>query len=400
MQIIRPAPVDLAASGAGSGYANEDWATLAGTVFAVGAEVRHDYVVGTMKDYRCLKAHTHNVLIEPGARPLYWFDLGAADPVYNATYITNCKYSYYDAWIKSQELSAGTLRLDTADRGDYYLNTSLEATENIIRPSQCVVAADPLIAARWTRRGYANAWAALDYTTNSTWNNLATGGGFQVSPLPYFTVRPSAGAYIDHVALDGLYYCTNIKLEFYSGIKGAGGTLQRTYNKSMVDSRGDLLRAAVIPLLVNGALAGIIADANTLIYVTLTPSDAGIPISLYYLCMGFGQSLGETEWDVETSLLSFSRRERDNTFGTMSFMQRGSAKTLSATAYIDPANRYGDTVQSILAINDATPCMYDFNNSDSNYDRLRVFGYWTKFRTLIKTASWESLQLQVEGLIT
>ena len=400
MQIIRPASVDIAASGAGSGYANEDWATLSGTVFAVGAQVRHDYAGGSMNDYLCLKAHTYSALYEPGARPIYWRSLGAADPVYNATYITNCKYSYYSAWLKSQELSAGTILLDTADRSDYYLNASLEAADNLIRPSQCVASSDPLIAARWSCRGYANAWAALDYATNSTWNNWATGGGFQVSPLPYFTVRPSAGAYIDHVAIDGLYYCTNIKLEFYSGIKGAGGTLLRTYNKSMVDSRGDLLRAAVIPLLVNGALVGISADANTLIYVTLTPANAGIPISLHYLCMGFGQSLGETEWDVESSLLSFSRRERDKTFGTMSFMQRGSAKVLSATAYIDPANRYGDTIQSILAINDATPCMYDFNNSDSNYDRLRVFGYWTKFRTLIKTASWESLQLQVEGLIT
>ena len=400
MQIIRPVPVDLAASGAGSGYANEDWATLAGTVFAVGAEVRHDYVVGTMKDYRCLKAHTHSAIIEPGARALYWFDLGAAAPAYNATYITNCKHSYYDAWIKSQELSAGTLRLDTADRSDYYLNTSLGATENIIRPSQCVVSSDPLIAARWTRRGYANAWAALDYTTNSAWSNWAIAGGLQASPLPYFAVRPSAGYYIDYIALDGLAYCTNVKLEIYSGIKGAGGTLLRTYNQSMRDSRNDLLRSAVIPLLVNGTLTGIIADANTLIYVTLTPYSNGIPISLYYLCMGFGQSLGETEWDVETSLLSFSKRERDNTFGTLSFLQRGSAKTVSATAYIDPAVRYGDTIQALLAINDATPCMYDFNNSGSNYDRLRVFGYWTKFRTLIKTAAWESLNIQVEGLVT
>lgn len=400
MQIIRPASVDIAASGASSGYANEDWATLSGTYFDVGAQVRHDYAGGTMKDYLCLKAHTYNALVEPGARPLYWFSLGDADPVYNATYITNCKYSYYSTWTKSQELSAGDIFLDTADRSDYRLNISLTSAENIIRPSQCVASSDPLIAARWTRRGYANAWAALDYATNSTWNNWATGGGFQVSPLPYFAVKPSAGVYLDHVAVDGLNYCTNIKLEFYSGIKGAGGTLLRTYNKSMLDNRSDLLHSAVIPL-INGTYgSGFTTDANTLVYVTLTPYSSGIPVSLYYLCMGFGQFLGETEWDVETSLLSFSKRERDNVYGIMNFLQRGSAKTVSATTYIDPAVRYGDTIQSILALNDATPCMYDFNNSGSNYDRLRVFGYWTKFRTLIKTASWESLQLQVEGLIT
>ena len=400
MQLIRPVSVDIGYSGGSFSYANEDWATLSGTVFAVGAQVRHDYAGGAMKDYRCLKAHTYSASIEPGLRAAYWFDLGAAEGVYNYTYLTNCTYSSFSAWTKSQELSAGSVIFDTADPSDDSLTTPPDAPDNIIRPSQCVTSSDPLIAARWTCRGYANAWASMDYATNSRWVNYATGGGFKVSPLPYFAVKPAAGSYIDHVALDGLSYCSNVKIELYSGVKGSGGTLLRTYNQSMVDSRGDLLRSAVIPLLVNGALVGISADANTLIYVTLTPSNAGIPISLYYLCMGFGQSLGETEWDVETSLLSFSRRERDNTFGTMNFMQRGSAKTLSATAYIDPAVRYGDTVQSILAVNDATPCMYDFNNSGSNYDRLRVFGYWTKFRTLIKTASWESLQLQVEGLIT
>jgi hypothetical protein len=123
------------------------------------------------------------------------------------------------------------------------------------------------------------------------------------------------------------------------------------------------------------------------------------PASIGELVLGKATTLGGTEWGVESSILSFSRKERDDTFGTVTFVKRGSARQVRATAFIDTDIISGDTVYHTLASFDGVPVCWDFNNPGSDFDRLRVFGFHTNVRTLIQTNSWESLSIDIEGLV-
>ena len=56
-------------------------------------------------------------------------------------------------------------------------------------------------------------------------------------------------------------------------------------------------------------------------------------------------------------------------------------------------------VQNLLAQWDGQPVFWDFNATDTTYDRLRVFGFYTNLRGILQLASWESLALDIEGLV-
>ncbi len=41
----------------------------------------------------------------------------------------------------------------------------------------------------------------------------------------------------------------------------------------------------------------------------------------------------------------------------------------------------------------------DFNNPGSDYERLKLFGFYTNVRTIIQANSYESLGIDVESLV-
>jgi hypothetical protein len=145
---------------------------------------------------------------------------------------------------------------------------------------------------------------------------------------------------------------------------------------------------------------GLIYATNTaLVYFYVTNADRSIPARIGSFALGEATTLGTTEWGVESSILSFSKKERDETFGTVSFVKRGNAKQLRATAFIDTDEISGDEVMAVLSAFEGQPVFYDFNNAGSDYDRLRVFGFQTNLRTVISAPTWESLSLDIEGLV-
>ena len=131
----------------------------------------------------------------------------------------------------------------------------------------------------------------------------------------------------------------------------------------------------------------------------MSPRNPAKMMELASFGMGEATYIGGTEWGVETSMLSFSRKERNETFGTVTFVKRGTSKVVRATAFIDPDVISGDEVQSILAQFDGVPVFWDFNNDGSDYDRLRVMGFHTNVRQLIQAATYESLSIDIEGLV-
>lgn len=145
---------------------------------------------------------------------------------------------------------------------------------------------------------------------------------------------------------------------------------------------------------------GLIYPTDTFVVaVGVKVRDPAKPAAIGTFALGQATTLGGTEWGVESSILSFSRKERDDTFGTVTFVKRGSARQLRATAFIDTDLTSGDEVQQVLSAFDGQPVVWDFNNNGSEYDRLRVFGFHTNVRTLIQATTWESLSIDIEGLV-
>lgn len=134
-------------------------------------------------------------------------------------------------------------------------------------------------------------------------------------------------------------------------------------------------------------------------YLAMSPRNPDKVMEISSFAVGEATYIGGTEWGVETSMLSFSRKERNETFGTVTFVKRGTSKQVRATAFIDPDVISGDEVQAILSEFDGQPVFWDFNNEGSDYDRLRVFGFNTNVRMLIAADTYESLSLDIEGLV-
>jgi hypothetical protein len=151
--------------------------------------------------------------------------------------------------------------------------------------------------------------------------------------------------------------------------------------------------SAVLPF--NSIAAGSIVN----VAVTLTNNVAASPSECGMAGMGYAYALGDSSCGVETSLIDFSRVERNDVYGTVKFMKRGNAKTLRATCLIDPAVTGGDVIMLVLRWLSGRAVMMDFNNTGSDYDRLRIFGFFSNVASLIQAASYESISMDVEGLV-
>jgi len=216
-------------------------------------------------------------------------------------------------------------------------------------------------------------------------------------------------------ALMGVKNCRSLTVAFlaystaYDMWPAAGGA--DTVMAFPEETRRDVLRSfnVVKPLFTlgdSGSWISLQSNTDTL-YLTsvsafrllMSPRNPAKMMELASFGMGEATYIGGTEWGVETSMLSFSRKERNETFGTVTFVKRGTSKVVRATAFIDPDVISGDEVQSILAQFDGVPVFWDFNNDGSDYDRLRVMGFHTNVRQLIQAATYESLSIDIEGLV-
>jgi hypothetical protein len=114
-----------------------------------------------------------------------------------------------------------------------------------------------------------------------------------------------------------------------------------------------------------------------------------------------------TEWGVETSLLSFSRKERDEVYGGTQLLKRGNSLQTRATGFIDTAVISGDVVMSFLRTYDGEAVFWDFNNRSlpcggtpaGIFDNMRTFGFSTRASQTIPALSWQSFTVDVEGLV-
>ena len=378
MQIIIPVETTLAFTGSSPTYVYSLWASS--TAYAKGAVVR--YVTGSVsRDYRCIYAHTSSTYTYPTRATYYWTDVGLSSTTGGYTYTTNSRLSGYPTWASGAAVIANAIYYDPADNHDYQAVIAVSAGDNTIRPSEAVISSTETLAARWIDMGVANAWAALDQENNTYLEGYDTNNALLATLTATYVVDTAVAA--DAICIDGLYNCASLTITPTLG--GVAQTAIVTATPA---------RSVVIPLVAAKA-----AGTTLSLALSMTQSVATLPIRMGILCVGTRVPLAHTAWEVEASILSFSRKERNETYGTVTFVKRGSAKQVQATCYINTAVVSGDTVMQTLAATDGIPIFWDFNGDGSDYARLRLFGFFTNLATAIKGVSYESLSLTVQGLV-
>lgn len=404
MEVIVPLEIDLAYTGSSPVYIYSAWA--ASQAYVVG-DIRRYQINGVYRDFRCRVAHTSSTANAPDKQVTtatttgwwiftqttyttqsYWEDRGPSATSGGYTYTTNVRLSHYPAWATGAAVALNAAVYDAADNHDYLATVALTSGENTIRPSEAVKSADETIAARWISLGAANAWAAIDYLGNTYTQGYETDGDLCD---PTYTVTCACATAVDRVAFAGLVNVKTVAITVTDD-----GVARDPISVSLTPAGtayGATLRTANIPI------DTVAAGSALSIAVTLTRNDTTQPAQCAVMTVGRAHTLSDTEWGVETSILSFSRKERDETFGTVNFVKRGSSRQIRAVCYLDPAVITGDVVQELLSQWDGMPVYWDFNNDGSAYDRLRAFGFYTNLGLAIPAASYESLSLTVEGLV-
>jgi hypothetical protein len=157
----------------------------------------------------------------------------------------------------------------------------------------------------------------------------------------------------------------------------------------------------------NLVIPAITVHDGVVLRLTLTRLYRDTVVQLGVVIVGKAAELAFTEWGVETSLLSFSRKERDEVFGNTKLLKRGNSLQTRATCFIDTSVIGGDVVMSFLRAVDGIPVFWDFNNRElpcggaasSSFDNMRTFGFSTSARQVIAGPSWQSFVVDVEGLV-
>lgn len=385
MLIVNPHPASLARTGSSPTYVYSAWTSTGSPYYALDAVVRYE-VSSVWYDYRCRRGHTASSSRSP-ANTSHWTKIGAASTTGGYTYTTNVRLSASSAWATGAAITAGDVVFDDADQSDYIATTAISAGDNTLRPSEAIRSATALIAARWVSLGKANAWAWSDTEINSRLQGYDASNNLV---LPTFTIDAGVLAYaVDQVCFSGLLHVEELTAKVY-----VDGVLQETLTKSLgPGATGYLLTSAVL------AFTPVAAGKALSIEVTLSRAVLSLPPTVGAIVIGYGYELATTEWDVETSLLGFSRQERNITYGTISFLPRGSAKVVRATGFLDPAVSSGDHLLQLIAWLSGQPIYFDLNEDGTDYDRLRLYGICTRASSIIKAASWESVSLELEGLV-
>jgi hypothetical protein len=387
MRIFYPHIGDLAFTVGTPSYVYSAWSN-ASVYYAQNAIVRYE-VSSVWYDYQCRYSHTSSAGRSP-THTYYWTKLGAATTVSGHTYTTNVRLSAYDTWTAGQAVNGGSIQFDPGDRRDYYAALAITAGNNTTRPSEAVLSSDEAMASRWELVGSANAWAPFDKDTGTKMEG-ADASGVRVDPTT-FSFTCTVGDHVEALIFAGM---NNVKK--ITAAVSYGGMVKETLTATITPSGtsfGITPGSKILDL--ETAIA-----AGTLISVAVTlDAQEAAPIKLGLVCFGTEFDLAETEWGLAPRILSFSRKERNATFGTTQFVKRGSATQLAATCYFDTAVISGDVIFRLLQGLDGEPIMMDFNNASSDYDNLRVFGFFTEVNMPMPALSHGLLNMTVESLLT
>lgn len=389
MLIIKPHPCNLERTLNTPTYIYNAWTATGNPYYSYKTMVRYE-ISGQWYDYRCRCGHTAQTYRSPINSSYYWTYVGPASTTTGYTFTTNLRQSNATAWSSGSAVVQGQTVFDAADLNDYIATVAISGASNTLRPSESVRSPNATIAAYWLQQGKSNAWAWNDYEIMTRTDGYDPNGNL-INPV--FKIDAGTLKFtVDYIAYAGLSNVASISTTVYVNGNNVGGSAT-SLSTSSTQSGSYLLDSKVLPI------AGASAGDTLAISVTLTRSVQTEPASVGVITIGQGFILATSEWEIETSHLNFSRRERNADFGTIRFIPRGSAKTMRATCFLDSTTSSGDYLLRLLAKLSGAPIFFDLNEGTTDYDRLRIFGICTKATSVIKAVNWESVSLDLEGLV-
>ncbi len=389
MEVVLPLDAYIDWSAGSPNYIRSAWATS--TAYTAGTSFVRYQVGSVWYDYVAMVTHTSSASTAPGYATSYWKLIGRSQSIAGTLTSTNVDHSFASTWSNGSAVTAGSLVYDPVVKRDYVAAVDLTTGENTIRPHDCQYNPDPLIAARWVDRGASNAWAPVDYSTERPFvvSKLVGIRAAVASVNPQFRIAESGGI-IDRIVFIGLVNVKTVYVEVW-----LDGVLSETKTVSAIPSGttyGFRKKTVSIPL------TQIAADKAAVFRITLTRDVSTWAPEVGRVIVGRAYALGNTQWKAETSIMSFARKERDATYGTLTLTPRPSARTVRATCSVYPSSVAGDIVQQGIEYLDGRLAFFDFNNTGTDYDRLRVFGIMQDFGIVISMATHEVLSLTVEGI--
>ena len=232
----------------------------------------------------------------------------------------------------------------------------------------------------WLDTGATNRWKMFDdYVSSQTENP----DSIQVNLTPE--------SYVDTLALFGLAG-TEVTV-----VCSSGGTVVDTQTISLVSenvsnwfdyffSGFEFTRTAVI------AVPGLYSSMTIDVTITYTGDTA----KCGHCALGLSQFLGKTQYAPTSSINDYSAKET-NDFGETYLNQRAFAKTLSADLYL-ASGAVDKVINSLTAVR-STPCIWQFNNSGTEYETLVIFGFYKDFDVVLQSFKHSECSIEIEGLI-
>jgi hypothetical protein len=322
--------------------------------------------------------------VTPNNAPLLWRDLGYIGAT---TFKTDAPLSDFPDW-STGAVAAGTIMYDKFARRDYYCNQALTSPQNVLSPSQCAYSAIAEVRGYWRDMGVANAFRMFDGETYTRTRRVGS------SMYCEFGFNQDNSARSRAVYVFGMQNISSVRLRVYN----SGGTAVEDQTKSALYSKfyGE-------PRLNALSLA---FDTTTLIDATYTfrldftkKSGASTSVEVGMIAVGEAFDLGPTRQGLRLRHLNFSRQQRDETFGLVSFLRRGVAKVISATVLCN--NPDSDTILRGINAYRGGALVWDFNNADTAFDHLRAWGFSRDheypYRGLADGPG--EIQFEVEGLV-
>lgn len=130
------------------------------------------------------------------------------------------------------------------------------------------------------------------------------------------------------------------------------------------------------------------------IKVVITQTSA--PAKCGNFSMGRGYFLGSTQWQPEVSILDYSKKDTDS-FGR-TYLNQGNYSTLiRARLVLD--NELFDSTKFYLERNRGTALVWNFNEEDTSWDGLLIYGFYRDFRMILDSPGGSICILDVQGLI-
>jgi hypothetical protein len=128
------------------------------------------------------------------------------------------------------------------------------------------------------------------------------------------------------------------------------------------------------------------------ITITSTAQAAGVGV----IKPGKVFEIGETQMGATIDNLSFTRKVRDENFGTVSIIRRGNAK-LANFEVLTPASSL-NKIYRLLASIDGELCFY-IGTDEPGFEPLLIYGFYRDHSIAIEYDLFHLLNIQIEGVV-